>query len=214
MSHTKRIGGAYTISASGGMTIDNELTVTGNLTVTGTTNSVETTNTRITDRIVTYNQGESGAGITGRYAGIEIDRGSVDDALLVFDENDDKFKISTDGGSTFLKLLVTSSTGLTEVVDDTSPQLGGDLDVNGKNITSAASNEDIQIIPSGTGRVTIEAPLKLNDQAITPPAAATGAKLVYADTASGGGTGIYFVDGSTNDELVSKSKAIVYGLIF
>ena len=35
MSQTKRIGGAYTISASGGMTIDNQLTVTGNLTVTG-----------------------------------------------------------------------------------------------------------------------------------------------------------------------------------
>ena len=110
--------------------------------------------------------------------------------------------------------MVTSSNGLTEVVEDTSPQLGGDLDVNGKNITSAASNEDIQIIPSGTGRVTIEAPLKLNDQAVVPPAAATGAKLLYADTAAGGGTGIYFVDGSTNDELVSKSKAIVYGLIF
>jgi len=32
--------------------------------------------------------------------------------------------------------------------------------------------------------------------------------------AAGGGTGVYFVDGSTSDELVSKSKAIVYGLIF
>ena len=39
MSQTKRIGGAYTISASGGMTIDNAVTITGNLTVTGTTNS-------------------------------------------------------------------------------------------------------------------------------------------------------------------------------
>jgi hypothetical protein len=38
--------------------------------------------------------------------------------------------------------------------------------------------------------------------------------LLYADTAAGGGTGVYFVDGSTSDELVSKSKAIVYGLIF
>ena len=38
--------------------------------------------------------------------------------------------------------------------------------------------------------------------------------LTDADTAAGGGTGIFFVDGSTNDELVSKSKAIVYGLIF
>lgn len=214
MSQTKRIGGAYTISASGGMTIDNELTITGNLTVTGTTNSVETTNTRIKDRIVTYNDGESGAGVTGRYSGIEVDRGSASNALLVFDENDDKFKISTDGGSSFGRLLTTSTSGLTEVVEDTTPQLGGDLDINGKNIISGTSNEDIQLIPSGTGRVTIEAPLKLNDQAVVPPAAATGAKLVYADTVGGGGTGIYFVDGSTNDELVSKSKAIVYGLIF
>lgn len=214
MSQTKRIGGAYTISASGGMTIDNELTITGNLTVTGTTNSVETTNTRIKDRIVTYNDGESGAGVTGRYSGIEVDRGSTANALLVFDENDDKFKISTDGGSSFNRLLTTSTTGLTEVVDDTTPQLGGDLDVNGNNIVSATSNEDIQLVPAGTGRVAIEAPLKLNDQSVVPPASATGAKLVYADTAGGGGTGIYFVDGSTNDELVSKSKAIVYGLIF
>jgi len=213
MSQTKRIGGAYTISASGGMTIDNELTVTGNLTVTGTTNSVETTNTRIKDRIVTYNDGESGAGVTGGKAGIEIDRGSVANALLIFDETDDKFKISIDGGSSFNRMMVTSSNGLTEVVEDTSPQLGGDLDVNGRNIVSATSNMDIQIIPNGTGRVTIEAPLKLNDQSVVP-AAATGAKLLYADTVSGGGTGIYFVDGSTNDELVSKSKAIVYGLIF
>ena len=107
MSQTKRIGGAYTISASGGMTIDNELTVTGNLTVTGTTNSVETTNTRIKDRIVTYNDGESGAGVTGQFSGIEVDRGSTANALLVFDESDDKFKISTDGGSSFNRLLTT-----------------------------------------------------------------------------------------------------------
>ena len=73
---------------------------------------------------------------------------------------------------------------------------------------------DIQIIPSGTGRVTIEAPLKLNDQSVVPPAAATGAKLLYADTAGGGGVGVYFVDGTTNDELVSKSRAIAYSLIF
>ena len=102
---------------------------------------------------------------------------------------------------------------LNNVVEDTTPQLGGDLDVNGKNIVSAASNEDIAIIPSGTGKVTIEAGLKLNDQAITPTSAA-GATVLYADTASGGGTGLFFVDGSTSDELVSKSKAIVYGLIF
>lgn len=215
MSQTKKIGGAYTIAASGGTTIDSELTVTGNLTITGTTTTVSTTNTTIEDIIVTYNSGEAGAGVAGGSgkSGIEIDRGSLANAQFVFDEADDKFKISTDGGSSFTNLLVTSSTGLTEVVQDTTPQLGGDLETNGYNIVSAVSNEDIQLIPSGTGKVTIASALKLNDQSITP-SSVTGATLLYADTASGGGTGVFFVDGSTSDELVSKSKAIVYGLIF
>lgn len=45
--------------------------------------------------------------------------------------------------------------GIDNVVEDTTPQLGGDLDINGFNITSARSNEDINIIPSGTGSVAI-----------------------------------------------------------
>jgi hypothetical protein len=40
-----------------------------------------------------------------------------------------------------------------DVVEDTTPQLGGDLDVNGKKIISA-SNGDIAIEPNGTGKVT------------------------------------------------------------
>lgn len=39
-----------------------------------------------------------------------------------------------------------------EVVDDTTPQLGGDLDVNGNKITSA-SNGNITIDPNGTGAI-------------------------------------------------------------
>lgn len=43
---------------------------------------------------------------------------------------------------------------LQDVADDTSPQLGGDLDVNGHSLVSV-SNGDIQIIPDGTGEVVI-----------------------------------------------------------
>ena len=43
------------------------------------------------------------------------------------------------------------------VVEDTTPQLGGDLDVNGKRITSARSNEDIILLPNGTGGVVASA---------------------------------------------------------
>ncbi len=214
MSQTKRIGGAYTIAASGGTTIDSALTVTGNLTITGTTTTVSTTNTEIEDKIVVYNKGESGAGVSGGSgkSGIEIDRGSVANAQFVFDELDDKFKISIDGGSSYTNLMVTSSTGSTVVVDDTSPQLGGDLDINGFNIISARTNEDINVIPAGTGNLVIDSAIRLNDQ--SAPSAVTNATLLYAATAAGGGSGVFFVDGSTNDELVSKSKAIVYGLIF
>ena len=42
------------------------------------------------------------------------------------------------------------------VVDDTSPQLGGDLDVNGNDIVSAG-NADVSIIPGGTGDVNLGA---------------------------------------------------------
>lgn len=211
MATTKKVTGAYTISATS-LTLDNDVTVSGNLTVTGTTNSVETTNTRISDNTITLNQGESGAGVTAVTSGIEIDRGSLANALLVFDEASDSFQISTDGGSSYTA-ITTGSGGLGNVVEDTTPQLGGDLDLSGFNIITATSNQDINLIPNGIGYVTVEAGLKLNDQAITPTSA-TGATVLYADTASGGGTGLFFVDGSTSDELVSKSKAIVYGLIF
>uniref|UniRef100_A0A6C0F6V5 Peptidase S74 domain-containing protein n=1 Tax=viral metagenome TaxID=1070528 RepID=A0A6C0F6V5_9ZZZZ len=51
---------------------------------------------------------------------------------------------------------ITSSGGGTmdNVVDDTNPQLGGDLDTNNKNIVTV-SNRDINLIPHGTGEVEV-----------------------------------------------------------
>jgi len=213
MSQTKKVSGAYTIAATGGTTIDSALTVTGNLTITGTTTTVETTNTEITDRIILLNKGESGSGVTGVTSGIEIERGSTANALLVFDESTDTFRISYDGGSTFVTVSTTvGGSGLENIVEDTTPQLGGDLDINGFNITSANTNQDINIIPSGTGNVVVDSGIRLNDQ--SAPSAVTNSTIVYAAATTGGGTGVHFVDGSTTGELVSKTKAIVFGLIF
>ncbi len=49
-------------------------------------------------------------------------------------------------------VTVTATGGGGDVVSDTSPQLGGDLDVNGKDIVSA-SNGNIEFTPNGTGKV-------------------------------------------------------------
>ena len=46
------------------------------------------------------------------------------------------------------------SPGISNVVEDTTPQLGGDLDVNGNSIVSV-SNGDINITPNGTGNVSL-----------------------------------------------------------
>ena len=47
------------------------------------------------------------------------------------------------------------SGGLSDIVSDTSPQLGGNLDVNGQSIISA-SNNNIPITPNGSGKVILD----------------------------------------------------------
>ena len=53
------------------------------------------------------------------------------------------------------QLSFTDQTGLTDVVDDTTPQLGGALDVNGNAIVSAAAG-DIAITPDTTGSIVLD----------------------------------------------------------
>ena len=82
----------------------------------------------------------------------EISTAADDDVLLAVD---------TSGGG--LKKIArstiiagTGSSGdLSNVVEDTTPQLGGDLDVNGNNVVST-SNGNIALTPNGTGVVRID----------------------------------------------------------
>jgi hypothetical protein len=61
-----------------------------------------------------------------------------------------------DGSTAWTGLDYVSGTGsISDVVSDTTPQLGGDLDVNGNAIVSA-SNGDIEITPNGTGSIILD----------------------------------------------------------
>lgn len=76
-------------------------------------------------------------------------------------------------------------------------------------------NEDLILNPvsTGTGRVLVKSPLSL--AASDEPAAVNNETVVYASTATGGGgTGLYFVNSEGTDELVSRRRAIIFGIIF
>ena len=82
----------------------------------------------------------------------EISTVAADDVLLAVDTSGGGLKkISR---STLVSGLATSS-AISNVVDDTTPQLGGNLDVNGQDIVST-SNANIDIIPNGSGIVNLD----------------------------------------------------------
>ena len=61
--------------------------------------------------------------------------------------------ITLTGNNTAKTVTITgATTGLVNVVEDTTPQLGGDLDVNGQNIVSTG-NGNIELNPAGTGEI-------------------------------------------------------------
>ena len=60
------------------------------------------------------------------------------------------------GASWELANDLTGSGGISNIVEDTSPQLGGNLDVQSREINTSASNGNIKLTPNGSGFVEIK----------------------------------------------------------
>jgi hypothetical protein len=73
-----------------------------------------------------------------------------DEGDLFYNTTDNTFKFFN--GSSFVAVNVT---GIDNVVEDTTPQLGGNLDVNGNSIVST-SDGNIAITPNGSGKVVLD----------------------------------------------------------
>ena len=87
--------------------------------------------------------------VSGQTAITSGDVNITNDTLLLHDADASALKKVT------VTNLISSAGGLTEVVADTTPQLGGDLDINGNDIVST-SNGNIDILPNGTGVVNLD----------------------------------------------------------
>ena len=64
----------------------------------------------------------------------------------------DNYVLTYDNGTGTISLEAAASGGISNVVEDTTPQLGGDLDVNGNSIVSS-TNGNITIAPNGSGDI-------------------------------------------------------------
>ena len=102
-----------------------------------------------------------GAGITANANDIAVDSTVItgQTAESTVDASNDLVLLYDNSATALRKVSVSAITaagsGINAVVDDTSPQLGGDLDVNGNDIVST-SNANIDILPNGTGKVNLD----------------------------------------------------------
>jgi len=85
--------------------------------------------------------------ITGQTAESSID--ASNDLVLLYDNSATALRKVT------VSAISAAGSGINAVVDDTSPELGGDLDVLARDIVSS-SNRDIDILPNGSGKVNLD----------------------------------------------------------
>ena len=105
-----------------------------------------------------------------------------------------------------------TSTNVVFRLEGTAAQIQG-LTINNSTIEVNGTGTDIVLQPLSSYSVSVEGSLKL--QTTTTPVAAANRVFLYSDgTVGGGGTGLRFVNTSVSDELVSRRRAIIYGIIF
>jgi len=208
MSVTKKINGNLTISTSpdplANVTISTHTVyIDGNLQVGGDSQSITKTDTDITDNIITLNKGETGPGVSLIYAGVQVDRGNLQfKPILRWNEIYDRWEI-TNNGSTYGNIATTTGASGASVADDTAPALGGNLDTRSYTIYSSTQ-----------ANVTIDTNLAIRTTSVAPTAV-TGYNIIYAQTPSGGGSGLYVTTPTqVEQELATKRAAIKYSIIF
>ena len=228
MAEIKRVNDQYKITAP-------SIVLDGNVQVTGSSTSVDVITSVISDTSIILNAGETGSGVStlGSTAQIVIERGVLPSVALRWNDATDTWQITVDG-STYLD-IITGSGGLVAAAgSDTFVQyndggfLGaeanfaydytnnllyvGNVTIGNNAITSNTTNGNIALNANGTGTVNISTATALTFQGSAPGSTASLTKF-YAATPGAASSGLYFVNTVDSDELVSKKKAIMFGLV-
>ena len=135
----------YTVTTSDNMTLFEASTSGGNITFTLPSLSSATDNfilafkkTHSSNSMII--DGNSSETIDGATTQTYTDD---DDYVIIWSNGSDNWMIVSDPG------------GMANIVEDTTPQLGGDLDVNGNSVVTA-SNANLSITPNGSGDLILD----------------------------------------------------------
>ena len=208
MATYKRIDGDYaitTLNSADNVTITTHtLEVVGNLDVSGNLTYINVTELNIQDPFILLN-----ASNTGSYAsnsGVLTHTAASTFAGIRYNATATQWEIS-------------SSTDTTGLAGTWSAIATG-------NATVAGSNTQVQFNDGGsfggnanltfdkaTSKLTVQGHLVLGNIGTTPSSTANAAAL-YNNVEGSGGTGVYVKSSTVDDELVSKSAAIVFAIIF
>jgi len=123
------------------------------------------------------------------------------DADQTVGAGEDNHVLTYDNATGKISLEAAASGGLSNVSEDTTPQLGGDLDVNGNDIVST-SNANIDIIPDGTGDVTLQADtIQVGDSNADVTITTNGTGDLTLNTNSGTNSGSIVIEDAANGDI-------------
>jgi len=109
-----------------------------------------------------------------------------------------------------------TSTNIVLKIEDGSAQFQNLTFVNSTirvTSTGTETNTNIELTPAGMGVVQMDSGFSILQTPMIPTST-NYTNFYSSSTVGGGGTGVYFVNTNGADELVSRKKAIVYGIIF
>lgn len=242
MAETKRINDQYTISAPT-IIIDGNLTVSGSTTSVETTNSTITDNIIVLNEGETLAGIAGGTGTSGieidrgSLTNVSfvyddnIDKfKALENSTLVNIQVADPVASADAATKSYVDTASSSivAAGVENSLQfNTSNTFDGDsnllydgtsLTVGNTNISTGAitvddTNGNLELSANGTGTLYARSVVRMENES-GDPSTITGSNQLYAKTADAGGSGLFFVNDDTEDELVSKSKAIVFGIIF
>lgn len=208
MATYKRIDGDYaitTLNSADNVTITTHtVEIVGNLDVSGNLTYINVTELNIQDPFILLN-----ASNTGSYAsnsGVLTHTAASQFAGIRYNATATQWEVSSSTDTTGL-------TGTWSAIATGNATVGGsNTEVQFNDGGSFGGNANLTF-NKASSRLTLDGAFVLEFTTNTPSSIANSA-TVTSQTPASGGTGIYFTNDSTTDELVSKSAAIVFAIIF